>query len=78
MLAEVTRMQPPVLIDRLFGLFFHVQVAHEDVPPREADLPVALSIWLVNQRPAARDFPSTAQREHKHEAMALISSSVHS
>lgn len=72
-LAEVTRVQPPVLIDRLFGLVFHVQVAHEDVAAREADLPVAVSIWLMNQCPAARDFPSAAQREHKHKAVALIS-----
>lgn len=59
-LAKVTWMQPAIFINCLFGFLFHVQVAHEDVPSWEADLPIAIFIWLMDQCPAACHFLSTA------------------
>lgn len=49
-------MQPAVAVNGFFGLVIHVQVTHEDVATRKADLPIAVGIRFENHRLATHDF----------------------
>ena len=40
-------MQPALCVERLLRLVGHVEVTHEDVTAPEADLSVALLVWVV-------------------------------
>lgn len=45
--AQVPRVQPAFLVDGLHGVFPPLQVAHEDMPAPDADLPNAVAVLLV-------------------------------
>lgn len=67
-LAQVTRVQPTLSVQGLLRLVRHVEVAHEDVAAPEADLAVALGVWIVQLRLAPGNLFAAAVTQKKRIA----------
>lgn len=60
---EVTRVQPAICIQSLFGFIGHVQVAHEHMTTPETNLSIAISVRVEDLRLTAWNYLSTAEKE---------------
>lgn len=60
-LAQVSRVQPALLVQGLLSLFWLIQVAHEHMTPPETDLTIPILVWLVQLGLAANHHLSTAE-----------------
>lgn len=61
--SEVTRVQPAICIQSLFGFIGHIQVAHEHMTAPETNLSIAIGIRVKDLRLAAWNYLSTAEKE---------------
>lgn len=63
MFAEVTRVQPAICVQSLFGFIGHVQIAHEHMTTPETNLSIAIRVRVEDLRLTAWKYLSTAEKE---------------
>lgn len=76
MLAQVTRVQPALRVQRLLRLVGHIEVTHKDVASPEADLAVSLLVFVVQLCFAPWELDTAAAREQSCNSPASISRSL--